>query len=82
MNANPEIVDTFNQLEILFKDMAKKYKLHREENVQLHGLVTAMEGDHKKASRLLTEHERMIKERERMRSKLEELLQKFEKAGI
>lgn len=77
-----ELTESLNRLEILLKQLSKKYKDHSEENAQLHGLVSAMETDTKKAGRLINEHERAIREKERVREKIAELLEKFENLRI
>ncbi len=79
---NPEITEHANAIDNLLKELLKRHRVYKEENSQLHGLVTAMEIDHKKASRQILEHERLLKDRERIKEKVTGLLEKFEKLKV
>lgn len=77
-----ELLAQLERLEILVGRASKQHRGALQENSQLHGLVTAMESDQKKASKLLNEHEKMLVDRERMRKRIAELLEQFEKLRI
>ena len=79
---NEDLWECFDQLESLVRDLAKQFRDIGLENKQLHGLVSAMEADNKKAVRLIMEHEKLLGARERAKEKISELIEKFDRLRI
>ena len=77
-----ELLGDLARIENLLGELIKRYKTADSENTQLHSMVTAMESDHKKANRFLSEHEKILKDREKLKGKITELLQKFDKLRV
>ncbi|GEM_PF-4840751 len=76
------LLDDLSRIENLLAELIKRHRAADSENSQLHSMVTAMEGDHKKANKLLGEHERILKDRQHLKTKITELLEKFEKLRV
>ena len=76
------LAESLTRLESLVSELGKRQRRFKQENEQLHGLVTAMEEKSRKAERLTADHERLLKDRERLKAKVQELLEKFEKLHL
>ncbi|MBI4667881.1 MAG: hypothetical protein HY747_01650 [Elusimicrobia bacterium] len=77
-----ELLEEFDVSLKALKELVKEHKALRQDNAQLHSLVVAMESDHKKASHLINEHEKLGKDRDRVRQKIGEIIGKLDKLKI
>ncbi|MBI4370305.1 MAG: hypothetical protein HY547_08770 [Elusimicrobia bacterium] len=77
--------DTRQELETigaLIQELAKRHGQAREETRHLQSLVTAMDQDHQRATKINSEFEKMTRERERLREKIAGMVEKLEELKI